>query len=189
MPKRFDAPAVIFAGFSVLYPLIAVALLRSAGPTAAVLIVMVVLLARLLVPVFRGVPLSLTIALLPVLVAMAAVALFDEQLSIRLYPVCMNAAMLAAFGVTLVRPPSMAERFARVLEPNLPEEGVRYTRNVTLVWVCFFAANGAVALWTVLQPGWHVWMLYNGLISYLAAGTLFAAEYLVRQRVRRRTAS
>ncbi len=122
--------------------------------------------------------------LVPVLVAMAAVAAFDRQLSVRLYPVFMNAAMLSAFLLTLWKPPSMVERFARAVEPELPAGGVRYTRNVTIVWCCFFALNGTIALWSAVRPGWTAWLVYNGFVAYLAAGALFAGEYLVRQRVR-----
>jgi uncharacterized membrane protein len=186
MPKRLDVPALTFAAFSILYPLIAVAMLRTLGPTSAVALVILILGARLLLPARRAIPLSIILALLPVLIAVAVVALFDRSFSLRLYPVFMNIAMLAAFGATLFTPPSMAERFARSLEPDLPEAGVRYTRNVTAVWVGFFAVNGAIALWSALQPGWKAWVLYNGFISYVAAGLLFAGEYLVRQRVRRR---
>jgi len=172
--------------FSVLYPLIAVVLLRTVGPAAAVALVLILLVARLVVPVLRGVPLSLTLALVPVIAAMAVVAVFDQALAIRLYPVFMNLAMLAAFGATLVAPPTMAERFARSIEPDLPPEGVRYTRIVTEVWAAFFCLNGAIALWTALQPGWNAWLVYNGFIAYAAAGLLFLGEYLVRHRVRRR---
>ncbi len=182
-------PSAIFAGFSVLYPLIAIAAVRTAGPGAAVAVVVVLLTARLLLPVSRGVPLSMSLALLPVLIAVAVIASFDRPLSVRLYPVLMNAAMLAAFAATLCKPPSMIERFARVFEPDLPESGVRYTRKVTFVWIGFFAVNGTVALWSVMQPGWSIWVLYNGFVTYVAAGLLFAGEYLVRQNVRRRHGS
>jgi uncharacterized membrane protein len=188
MPKRPSVSALIFATFSVLYPLVAVVLLRKFGPTTAVVLVIVLLVARLAVPVLRGVPLLLTAALVPVIAAMGVVALFDQVLSIRLYPVFMNMAMLVTFGSTLLHPPSMAERFARVLEPDLPQEGVRYTRTVTKVWTGFFCLNGTIALATALQPGWNAWVLYNGFIAYLAAGLLFMGEYLIRQRVRRRGA-
>jgi uncharacterized membrane protein len=57
---------------------------------------------------------------------------------------------------------------------------------VTYVWAFFFFANGTVALWSVTQPGWSVWVLYNGFIAYAAAGLLFAGEYLVRRSVRHR---
>jgi uncharacterized membrane protein len=186
MPNRLDVPSAVLAGLSVLYPLIAIAAIRTIGPGAAVAIVIVLLGARLLLPVLRGVPLSLSLALLPVLLAVAAIASFDKPLSVRLYPVFMNAAMLAVFAVTLWKPPSMIERFARMVEPDLPQSGVRYTRKVTFIWTGFFLVNGAVALWSVLQPGWSAWTLYNGFIAYLAAGLLFAGEYVVRQNVRRR---
>jgi uncharacterized membrane protein len=186
MPNRLDLPSAILAGFSVLYPLIAIAAVHTIGPAAAVAIIIVLLGARLLLPVLRGLPLSLSLALLPVLVAIAAIASFDRPLSVRLYPVFMNAAMLAAFATTLWKPPSMIERFARMFEPDLPQSGVRYTRKVTFVWVGFFLLNGALALWSALQPGWSIWVLYNGFVAYLAAGILFAGEYIVRQNVRRR---
>ncbi|GAA0572651.1 hypothetical protein [Rhizomicrobium electricum] len=188
MSKRVDVPALIFTTFSVLYPLIAVTLLRTFGAMAAFALVMVLLAGRLLLPVLRKVPLSLTVALIPVLIAMAAVSLFDVALSVRLYPVFMNAVLLVTFAISLMRPPTVAERFARAMEPDLPEAGVRYTRTVTEVWVAFFTLNGAIALWTVLQPGWDAWLIYNGAIAYAAAGLLFAGEYLVRLSVKRRGA-
>lgn len=186
MPKRIDPSSVAFAGFSALYPIIAISTMRIFGVGAALAIVVIVVAARLLLPFFRGTPVAISFALVPVLVAMAGVAAFDQQLSVRLYPVFMNAAMLSVFLLTLWKPPSMVEQFARAVEPDLPESGVRYTRNVTIVWSCFFAVNCAIALWSALRPGWTAWLIYNGFIAYLAAGMLFAGEYLVRQRVRAR---
>ncbi len=186
MQNRPDLPTIVFAGFSILYPLIAIAAVRTIGPGAAVAIVIALLIARLLVPILQGVPVSVSLAPLPVLIAVTIVAGFDRQLSVRLYPVFMNVAMLVAFGSTLVNPPSMAERFARAFEPDLPDSGVRYARKVTFVWAGFFAVNGTLALWSVLQPDWTAWVLYNGFIAYIAAGLLFASEYVVRRRVRRR---
>jgi uncharacterized membrane protein len=73
-------------------------------------------------------------------------------------------------------------------EPNLPPEGVRYTRKVTLVWCGFFIGNGAMALFTVLHGDMHLWTLWNGMVAYILMGTLMAAEWLVRQRVIKRDA-
>lgn len=186
MQRPLDLSSAVFAVVSMLYPLIAIGAVRTVGPGAAVAVVIVLLMARLVVPMLRGLPLSMSLALIPVLLAVVIVASFDRPLSVRLYPVFMNAAMLAAFVVTLWNPPSMIERFARMFEPGLPDSGVRYTRNVTLLWSAFFAVNGSVALWSVLQPGWSTWVIYNGFIAYLAAGLLFAGEYLVRRNVRAR---
>jgi uncharacterized membrane protein len=185
MARRLDIPSAIFAIVSVLYPLVAVLTVRAFGPNIAFVLLVVLIVARLVTPWLRGVSSSLIVAMAPVLFAVFAVGIFDRQLSVRLYPVFMNLALLGAFGLTLWQPPSMIERFARVLEPDFPPSGVHYTRVVTMIWVGFFAINGAIALWTVAEPGWVRWTLYNGLISYLAAGGLMLGEYIVRQFVRR----
>lgn len=93
--------------------------------------------------------------------------------------------ILAAFGYSLAKPPSMIERFARMREPNLPPFAVAYTRTVTKVWCGFFIVNGAIALGTALWATPAVWSLYNGVIAYVLMGVLFAGEYLVRLRVQR----
>ncbi len=104
---------------------------------------------------------------------------------LRFYPVAINAAMLLLFGVTLLRPPSMIERLARLAEPHLPAGAVRYTRLVTQVWCGFFLLNGGIALYTALFTDLGVWTLYNGMIAYLLMALLFLGEVLVRRRVQR----
>jgi uncharacterized membrane protein len=78
------------------------------------------------------------------------------------------------------------ERLARITEKNLPPAGVRYTRRVTQVWCIFFIFNGSVSLLTCLVGNVHWWTLWNAMVSYLLMGLLFACEWLVRQRVKRR---
>ena len=77
------------------------------------------------------------------------------------------------------------ERLARLQEPDLPPEGVRYTRKVTWAWCGFFIVNGGIAAWTALYADLAAWTLYNGCISYLLMGLMFAVEWLCRRRVRR----
>jgi uncharacterized membrane protein len=119
--------------------------------------------------------------------AVAIVATNSETLA-RLYPVGVSATMLAVFGWTLWRPPSMVERIARATGAVLDEAGVRYTRTVTVVWCAFFVANGGVALATALAASREAWALYNGLLSYLFAGAILAGERVVRALFRRRAA-
>ena len=115
----------------------------------------------------------------------AIAAASNEAAALKLYPVLVNAAMLALFGASLAHPPTVVERIARITEPNLPPSGVAYTRRVTQVWCGFFILNGAIALYTALHASDAQWALYNGLIAYLLMGLLFGAEWPVRQRVRR----
>ena len=106
-------------------------------------------------------------------------------LPLKLYPVLVNAVLLSVFAYSLISPPSMIERFARIHEPNLPARAISYTRRVTQVWCIFFAANGAIALMTALWASPATWTLYNGLIAYVMMGLLFAGEYVVRWHFKR----
>lgn len=169
---------------SILYPLFAAYAVHKFGPEPVVVGLCLLLVLRSAVGALRDVPLGLTLGLLLVAAAIGLISLHDRALSVRLYPAFMNAALLGAFAHTLVRGPSMIERFARFAEPDLAESGVRYTRKVTWVWVGFFAVNGAIAVATALYADWQVWTLYNGVIAYVAIALLLGGEYLVRQRVR-----
>jgi len=104
------------------------------------------------------------------------------------WPVLLSAALAAVFAWSLRHPPSAIEVVARMTEPDLPPAGVAYTRKVTAVWLGFFIINGAIAAWTAMFASLETWTLYNGLISYLLIGLLFAIEWGVRRRLRRRPA-
>jgi len=104
----------------------------------------------------------------------------NELLTLRFYPAIANAAMLLLFSWSLLSPPSLIERLARVQHPDLPTEGILYTRRVTQIWCAFFIVNGSIALATALWSSFELWSLYNGLIAYILMGILLAGEYIVR---------
>jgi uncharacterized membrane protein len=108
---------------------------------------------------------------------------FNNALPLKLYPVAVNASLLAIFGSSLKYPPCVAERVARIRVPDLPPPVVAYTRKVTWAWCVFFVANGLVALWTATRWPVQAWFYYNGIIAYLLVGVMFAGEWLVRRRV------
>ena len=110
----------------------------------------------------------------------------NAMLPLKLYPVLVSAVALAVFGYTLFSPPSMVERIARLREPDLPPRIVDYTRRVTQVWCGFFMINGAIALSTALWASPAVWLVYNGVISYLLMGLLFGGEFITRVYFKRR---
>ncbi len=104
---------------------------------------------------------------------------------LKWYPVFVNASLLVLFGVTLRKPPSMAERLARLREPDLPPHAVEYTRKVTMAWCGFFIVNGSIATLTATVGTAQQWALYNGGIAYALMGVFAGVEYLVRLRVKR----
>ena len=108
--------------------------------------------------------------------------LSNDGLPLKLYPVLVNAAMLAVFATSLRHPPSAIERLARLSEPDLPASAVAYTRRVTQIWCGFFVVNGGIALYTAVYSSDAIWALYNGLIAYVLMGVLFLGEWLVRPK-------
>lgn len=131
---------------------------------------------------------ALVPALLLVCTATACLALAGAEVAALAYPVIMNLGFSAAFGLSLVRPPSLVECFAALSEPSPGPAARTYMRRVSLVWCLFLAVNAGISLLTLLSGDRALWALYNGLISYLLMGCLFAAEYTVRRRVRAREA-
>ena len=180
-----DALSIVLGAVSLLFPFLALFLAHPLGPMVVVLALVAVLVLRAVTGLGKGQPQALTWAALAAACLLGVGSLINADLAMRTYPVLMSVAMLAAFALSLARPPSMIERFARVLEPDLPEAGVRYTRTVTWVWCGFFVINAIVALWTALAASLETWALYNGLISYALMGLLLGGEFLVRGPVRR----
>ncbi|MGR9115341.1 MAG: hypothetical protein ACU85E_06210 [Gammaproteobacteria bacterium] len=105
--------------------------------------------------------------------------------TLRFYPALINSVMLVIFGASLFFPPSLIERIARLQKPNLPPEGILYTRKVTQIWCVFFLFNGLAAAATAIWSSFAFWSLYNGLIAYMLMGLLMAGEYWVRIRTQR----
>lgn len=174
--------AAIFVMLSVAYPLVVYwAMGRFEPRWLAVLLLVLALLRALATRQAVWLAAAGGAALLATLATV-----FNEALPLKLYPALVNAVLLVVFATSLVFPPSAVERIARLTEPDLPPEGVAYTRRVTQVWCMFFVFNGTLALVTALWMSDRAWALYNGLIAYVLIGALFSVEWLVRRRVRAR---
>ena len=111
-----------------------------------------------------------------------------QTLFIKVYPVLMNVVFLFTFASTLFLPPNICFRFATLAQKNLPRSHIarrveRYCFKVTVIWCLFFILNGSAALYTVFSKSDKIWSIYNGGISYLLMGILFAVEFLVRMVV------
>jgi uncharacterized membrane protein len=121
----------------------------------------------------------------------AAIVWTNSELLLRIYPSLVNLGLLIAFGATLVRGPTMIEKFARIRTPDLNADAIRYTRRVTQIWCVFFVLNGAFSLYTALYWPREAWSLYNGAIAYGLIGVLLLGEiawrYLVIQPRARRS--
>ena len=179
---RFRLGHLLFA----LYPLLIFAGLEFLDPRSVALLVLVALALRYrrhaarLLSGFSTVQVS-ALAIAPLLGL--AVLATNSEILLRLYPSAVSLSMLILFGATLVHPPTMVERFARLQREELSAASVRYTRHVTQAWCLFFIANGAIAAYTAVFASREAWALYNGVIAYILMGTLFAGERVLRRRL------
>ncbi len=107
-------------------------------------------------------------------------SIFNDPVYLKLNPVIISTCILLTFSYTLVNPPSMIETFARIQNKNLPKKAVPYCRKVTIIWCAFLLLNSLIALYTAIESDIKTWTLYNGFISYLLMGLLFAGEFSYR---------
>lgn len=96
-------------------------------------------------------------------------------------PVAVNLFLFGTFSLSLRNGPPMIERFARMVEDDLPDFTVPYCRKVTIAWCMFLAANAVFMVALALAAPLSWWALYTGLISYLVIGALLAGEFVLRK--------
>jgi uncharacterized membrane protein len=126
---------------------------------------------------------------LPFVVAAAIILLVLVRfplVGLKIYPIVLSLTFAVVFGYSLLSPPLVVERLARLRQPDLPVAANSYLRKVTIAWLFFFIVNATISAATAASGSIKLWTLYNGLISYILMGLLFAGEFLVRQRVRER---
>ncbi|MBW2714831.1 MAG: hypothetical protein JRD03_02065 [Deltaproteobacteria bacterium] len=116
------------------------------------------------------------------LAILIAIALATGNSTVLLFmPVIVSLYLLWTFSASLRSGIPMIERFARIVEDDLPDFTIPYCRKVTIVWCAFLAANALCVLILALAAPLEWWALYSGLISYLLIGTIFLGELLVHK--------
>lgn len=167
-----------------LYPFVVYFGLQTLSPATLACLLLIVVIARVAVSTARqSVPPWLVWAPAGTIPVLLVSLLADTATGIKLYPIAINTMLLVVFSLSLAKPPTIIESLARLQKPDLPPSGVRYTRNVTMVWCVFFMINGLISGYTALYCDIQSWMLYNGFIAYLAMGALFGLEFLFRKCV------
>ena len=174
----------LVAGIAVCYPLVIYFGLETLPLKLLTGIILVVFVLRLIVSgnssLYFLKRLSFSVAAIGILLA-ATSLLFDSEKVLLFYPVLVSFSSLIVFAWSLIKPPSMIECFARIMDDQLPDEAIAYTRKVTMIWCLFFILNGSFALFTVIHGDYKLWALYNGLLSYIIMGGLLGVEWLYRK--------
>jgi uncharacterized membrane protein len=172
----------------VLYPLVVYLGLAQYGPRVLAYSLLIVASAKLIITKFTQQALGNTAWLLLAAMIACGITLFTGSvLGLKFYPVLVNLVLLGVFSISLWRPPTMIERFARLRQADLSSHAIAYTRKVTWVWCGFFIVNGTMATASVFVSD-QMWAIYNGLVAYGLIALLLGGEYLVRLRVQRQHA-
>ena len=120
-------------------------------------------------------------AILPVLITVLVIVLFHytQWLFVKFYPVCANLTVFLVFFCSLFTKETVIQKFAKMVDGELSENALKYTRNLTYIWCVLTFFNFVVSFITVFLSE-EIWALFNGLISYILIGTLFFVEYVIR---------
>src|SRR5690242_4406331 len=119
-PSRARILAIGFAAAAgIAYPF-AVYFYRDSLPATAFVAVALLLLGLQLAVLRSSMAKLWRVPLLISAVLTVAVALLDQNLAREAYPVVRSLAASAIFSWTLVSPPSLVERFARITRSDLP---------------------------------------------------------------------
>ena len=166
------------------YPVAVYYLLDRVGPVALGLLLILLLLPRGVLIAGRRAPWLVVGGTLCAVFA-GFLAFADSELVLKLYPTFVNLGLLAAFGYTLIHPPSMIERLVRRFGMRITQRGIGYTRGVTMLWCMFFALNAGVSAYITFTSTIEAWTFYNGFLAYILVAALFVIELGFRQIYKR----
>lgn len=169
---------------SVVYPFCVYFLSSSVGNNVWIIAAGGLLLAR--AHVTQKISKNTSAFYLVMIIALLLCAAVAPHTATKLYPVAISLSLASAFALSLIYPPTIIERIARLQTPNLPDRAITYTRNVTCVWIGVLVLNAVISGLTAFYATPEGWLLWNGFLSYMMIGGVFALEFLVRQHVKTR---
>ena len=108
-------------------------------------------------------------------------AVYNNDIFLKLYPVLMNISMCLMFALSLRTKPLM-EKFAAKMGYVLNEKQKEYAKFMTCVWAIFMFCIAVISFGTVFLSD-SIWVLFNGLISYVLIGMMMLIEFVVRKKV------
>lgn len=80
---------------------------------------------------------------------------------------------------------AVVSRIAETIDGALSAKALRYTRNVTIVWVMLFAALGLEGFWLALYAPVGMWSLFTNGLNYAALAAAFLIEFMLRRHILR----
>ncbi len=168
---------------SIAYPLLVYTGVEQQGPAFFSLLLAVMGLGKFVLGRKAQVSSSLGswLPLLLILSYSLTIAITNNTLLLKFYPVIISLGIAYLFASSLKAPESVIERIARLTGETITPRAKAYTRRLTGIWALLLLGNAAIACYLALWSDLKSWALYNGLISYIVFGIFFALEYGYRR--------
>lgn len=102
--------------------------------------------------------------------------------ALYLPPILINLAMLAIFANTLLpgREPLITKFHRLTINHNIDSTVTVYTRRLTWIWACLFAAMALESVVLAVVAPLAVWSLFTNFLNYVFVVTLLVGEYFYR---------
>ena len=125
--------------------------------------------------------------LISIAITLSVIALFHytQLFFVKFYPVCANLTVFLVSFTSLFAKETVIQKFAKMVDGDLSENALVYTRRLTYIWCFLTFFNFIVSLITVFLSE-EIWALFNGCISYILIGTLFFVEYVIRSILKKK---
>ncbi|MBO7644860.1 MAG: hypothetical protein J6S57_00985 [Alphaproteobacteria bacterium] len=85
------------------------------------------------------------------------------------------------FALSL-RDTPLIEKFAKQFGYKLDEKQQKYTKQATHAWALFMFCLAVISFVTVFLSD-EIWVIFNGLISYILIAMMMGVEFIIRKKV------
>lgn len=110
----------------------------------------------------------------------AGLIVFNDNIFLKLYPVLMNISVCLMFALSLRNIP-LIEKIAKKMGYDLDINQKEYARRTTIAWAIFMFCLTVISFVTVFLSD-EIWVMFNGLISYILIAIMMSVEFLIRKR-------
>jgi len=117
---------------------------------------------------------------------------FDESpVFIHLYPALAAISYLTIMITSFLFPPPLAYYFIDIFDKSMKTKIPKqifddFCFKASVVWCVFFLVDAIIAVFTVIFYIEHIWVIYNGCITYCLMGLIFVGEFIVLKTIEKK---
>ena len=172
--------SVLFVVVSIIYPAIVYFGIQKLSPVIIAIFLFLLAAAKFYFLKDRADIAQVGILLVATIFSLI-LALSENELWLKLYPVVMSLCVAAVFFSSLGQEQSLIEKMARMSGKKISERAKGYTHRLTAVWGVLLLMNALVALHLALFASLAMWAFYCGVLSYIIFAVVFIAELVYRR--------